>query len=342
MKNCLLCCENPADKKGSHIVPHFLTKRIDNEEGETDRDKELGFVITPKQTNSYFGRAVLPERLEEVYGEITDELVVNNNIDGIEDNYFCTRCELDLSVIESEYANTLKQKPKFDQVYEGSTSGFVAFLFWISIIWRLSIQDNSGFKLKLKEEKRLNRILKKYINDKLDEIKPNPLDPDLKDIGYKLLRSPHYSDKNWTWLHTLPNYERPYSIMIDEYVLFLYFKTSHLGGMVMDFYGSENLKNKAQFNIPTEKESIFSVPHKEYSQIVENIQNHGAKLVDKELDTNLDKIHQRIGGKGKMDAQLKENIKKKIAESKIAIGQKFTLKNQAEIITEAVSKYINT
>ncbi len=341
MRNCLLCNENPADKKGSHIVPHFLSKRIDNEEGETGRNKEMGFVITPKQTTSYFGRAVLPEKLEEVFGEITDELIENNKIEGIVDNYFCNRCELNLSIIESEYANTLNQKPVFDQVYKGSAVGFVAFLFWVSIVWRLSIQNDSGFKLKVKEEKRINRILKKYLKDNLAEIKPNPQDSDLKDIGYKLLRSPNYSDKNWTWLHWRPNYERPYSIMIDEYVLFLYFKTSHLKGMVMDFYGSEYLKKKAQFNIPTENESIFSVSHKEYSQIVENIKNYGVKAYYQELDTNLDKIYQRLGNKGKMNAQLKIEIKKKIVDSKVALGQKFTLKNQVEIIYENMSKYIN-
>ncbi len=110
----------------------------------------------------------------------------------------------------------------------------------------------------------------------------------------------------------------------------------------MDFYGSENLKNKAQFNVPTDNESIFSVTHKEYSQIVDNIKNYGVKTVDKELDTTLDKIHQRLGKKGGMNAQLKAEIKKKIADSKVALGQKFTLKNQAEIINEALSIYVNT
>uniref|UniRef100_UPI00404AC2EA hypothetical protein n=2 Tax=Flavobacterium sp. TaxID=239 RepID=UPI00404AC2EA len=342
MRNCLLCYKNPANKKGSHIVPHFLSKRIENEEGKTGRDKEIGFVITPKQTTSYFGRAVLPEKLEEIYGEITDELIENNNIEGIVDNYFCTSCESNLSVIESEYASTLNQKPEIDQVYESSTSGFVAFLFWTSIIWRLSIQEHSGFKLKLNEEKRLNRILKKYLKNNLATIKPCPFDADLKDIGYKLLRSPHYSNKNWTWLHWQPNYERPYSIMIDEYILFLYFKTSHLKGMIMDFYGSEKLKSKAQFNIPIENESIFSVPHNEYSLIVENIKNFIVKAIDKELNTNLDKIHQRLGKEGEMNPQLKIEIKKKIADSKVALGKKFTIQNQAEIINEALSIYVNT
>ena len=79
MRNCLLCDKNPADKTGSHIVPHFLSKRIDNEVGSRERDKELGFRITQDTTESYFGSAVLPEKLEEVYGEVTDEIIESKN-----------------------------------------------------------------------------------------------------------------------------------------------------------------------------------------------------------------------------------------------------------------------
>jgi len=206
----------------------------------------------------------------------------------------------------------------------------------------LSIQDYNGFKLKSKEEKRLNRILKNYLKYNLFEIKPNPSDSDLNNIGYKLLRSPHYSDENWSWLHWQPSYQRPYSIMIDEYILFLYFKTSHLKNMVLDFYDSEKLKQKAQFNIPTENEMIFSIPHKEYLKIVRNIRDYGVKVVVNELDTNLDKIHQRLGAKGKMNQKLKSEIKRKIANSEVALGKKLTIKNKAEIIMEVMSRCVNT
>ena len=342
MNKCLLCHKNLADKKGSHIVPHFLSKRVDNEEGATGRDKEVGFVITPRQTTSYFGRAVLPEKLEEIYGEVTDELIENNNIDGIVDNYFCTTCETNLSVIESVYAKTVSLTPGFDKTYESTTYGFISFLFWISVLWRLSIQAQSGFKLKLKEEKRLNRILKKYLKVNLAEIQPKPSDSDLAGLGYKLLRSPHFSDNNPTLIHWQPSYERPYSIMIDEYILFFYFKPSYLKGMVLDFYGSERLKSQAEFNISTEKESIFSVPHDKYSLIIQNIKTFAAKAFDKELETNLEKIHQRLGAEGKMDLKLKLEIKKKIAESEAAIGVKLSVKNQAKIIIDVMSKYVNT
>ena len=86
MKKCLLCQEREADKTGSHIVPHFLLKRIDNQIGVKGRDNELGFVIGKLETKSYFGRNVLPEKLEKIYGEVDDELIENNDI---------SRCQID-------------------------------------------------------------------------------------------------------------------------------------------------------------------------------------------------------------------------------------------------------
>lgn len=34
MSKCLLCNTNEADKTGSHIIPHFLMKMIDNQKGK--------------------------------------------------------------------------------------------------------------------------------------------------------------------------------------------------------------------------------------------------------------------------------------------------------------------
>ncbi len=165
MRNCLLCLKNLADETGSHIVPHFLSKRLDNEVGSRERDKELGFRITQDTTESYFGSAVLPEKLEEVYGEVTDEVIDNNNIDGIVDNYFCKSCEKRFGEFESEYAKTLTKNTSLNDNYVSEKRPFLGFLFWTSVIWRLSIQEKSGFKLKPKEEKKLGRIL-----DKLKQI----------------------------------------------------------------------------------------------------------------------------------------------------------------------------
>ena len=77
MKKCKLCNINEADKTNSHIVPHFLIKRIINVDNSNGRDKELGFKIGLDDINSFFGKSVLPEKLEEVYGEVTDDLIKN-------------------------------------------------------------------------------------------------------------------------------------------------------------------------------------------------------------------------------------------------------------------------
>ncbi len=343
MRNCLLCDKNPADETGSHIVPHFLMKRIDNEVGTRARDKELGFRITQDTTESYFGSAVLPEKLEEVYGEVTDEVIENNNIDGIVDNYFCKRCEKRFGTFESEYSKSLNKDTSISENYITEKRPFLSFLFWASIIWRLSIQDDSGFKLKLKEENKLRRILDKYLVLEINELTIDKNDLDLSDIGYKVVRSPNFSDKYSTWLHWSPYYERPYSLIIDEYLIFFYFKKSYLKGMVQEFYGSEKFKSQANFNTPFSEEKIYGIAHEDYQIIQENIAQFGARKRIENLSWKLDMIHQRLGGKGKqMYPEYKNEIMKRIANSEEVLAKKGTKEEYIKTIIETINEMNNT
>jgi hypothetical protein len=110
MNKCILCKINSADKSGSHIIPHFLMKLIDNEICKKERDKELGFNIGELVTSSYFGQSVLPEKLTEIFGELSDAEIEDDKVSLIVDNFFCTDCESKLSQIENEYAKTLNNK----------------------------------------------------------------------------------------------------------------------------------------------------------------------------------------------------------------------------------------
>lgn len=343
MKNCLLCDKNPADKTGSHIVPHFLSKRIDNEIGSKGRDRELGFRISSDKTESYFGRAVLPEKLEEIYGEVTDEIIEKNNVFGIVDNYFCTDCEKRFGEVENEYAKTLNKATSIEENYVSEKTPFLGFLFWSSIIWRLSIQEKSGFELKKKEEKKLRRILNKYLVLDIKKLAFNETDFDLNNIGYKILRSPKFSDEFSTWLHWSPYNQRPYSFIIDEYLIFFYFKKSHLNGMVQEFYGSHKHKAKANLNTPFDVENIFGISHKDYKSISENLANFGARKRLKNLDWKLDMIHQRFGGKGKkMYPKYKSEIIKRITNSEEVLGKRGTTKEYVKIIVDTINEMKNT
>ena len=339
MEKCLICNKD-ADQTGSHIVPHFLMKRIDNEEGSTDRDKEMGFVITEKETTSYFGQSILPEKLEEIYGDVTDELIEENEIDGIVDYFFCKNCESRLANLESEYSKIFQKKITDEENYTSFSDGFIAFVFWSSVIWRLSLQPESDFKLKPKEENRLQRILSKYLKDKIGDIKPDNNDSDLKNIGYKLLRAANYSIENYTFLHSIPFYRTPYSILIDELILFFYFKESHLKGMIQDFYGSEKLKSKAIFNKPFDEEKTLKISDQDLKDVIDRMILKGAEVRYEYLNSLLDQLHQKLGGKGQsMYPRLKQMVIKNLLENDEKLGKRDTIPNQIEIITNTIMDY---
>ncbi|SFN54024.1 hypothetical protein [Salegentibacter flavus] len=344
MKNCKLCKKNTADKTGSHIVPHFLMKRIINEVGTRERDKELGFKITPETTGSFFGKAVLPEKLEEIYGEVTDELIEKNDIEDIVDNYFCTSCEKRFSVIENKYAKTLEKSTKIDQNYISEKRPLLGFLFWSSIVWRLSVQNNSGFKLKIKEENKLRRILDKYLAIKTQDLQPKLSDPDLANIGYKIIRSPYFSDKYSTWLHWSPEFQRPYSFIIDEYLVFFYFKKTHLNGMVQNFYDSEKFKKNAIFNTPFCEETVYGIAHDNYNVICKRLAHFAASKRNEYLRFSLDIVHQKLSGnREQMPSRYKEEIMRRIANSEEKLGRKGTTEEFIKITKDTITELsINT
>ncbi len=340
MGKCLLCKKNDADKTGSHIVSHFLSKRVDNQEGENGRDKELGFMIGVDDSKMYIGRAILPEKIEEVYGEVDDKLLEENHNNNIVDYIFCTNCEKRLGVIESEYAKTLDIFSDPESLYQSTNISFLGFLFWGSIFWRLAIMPNNGYKMKEKEQKKLRRILDKYLNLDLDVIKLNYADFDLFDIGYKIIRSPNFSEGYPTYLHSHPFFGMPYSIMVDEYLVFLYFKKSYLNGIVQNMYGSHELLAKAKFNTPFNPEIVLSIEHNRFKNIITNMIGFFVDRKMNKLDKQMDILHQRMfPGTGKhMDPDLKKKIIENIANDDEKLGKK-NLENEMKIIENTVSEF---
>lgn len=335
---CLICIKNKADKKGSHIVPHFILKRIDNEEGSKSRDKELGFVLSENNPTTYFGRAISPEKLKNLFDEVTDSLIEENTIPLIEDNIFCSDCEKKLSSLESEYSKTLKIYTNPDSNYKSTNSTFLSFLFWVSIIWRMSIAKNSGFKLINTDEKRLQRILSKYLVIDITKLKPNPRDNDLKKIGYKILRSPNYSDTNSTILFFHPDFEKPYYFFVDEFILTFYFRKHYINkNLKLNINLSKALK-RAEFNTPFGCENIRSIKGNIIDDLKEYFYTELSKRFLSNLSTHLDFIHRKLGGIGQMDNDLKKEIYERMIYDDKKSGYKYTIKHKAQIILDVLKK----
>lgn len=328
MSKCLLCKKRDADKKGSHIVPHFLLKRIDNVDGKNGRDKELGFVIGALDTHSYFGRAVQPEKLEELYCELSDnDISEKNNLPLVVDNIFCSSCEKRLSIIENEYAKTLDKHGTVE--YNSGIKTDFGLLFWMSIIWRLSINMKSGVQLSKSENEICRRILNRTLENSIEKIDLVNMQSakDLRKVSYKLMRCPNYSNNSLTLILFHPEFKRPYSLLIDEYILCFSLNNHYEQYKTKDFFGLKDEVISTSINHVGSWELINPLAFEKLSQINESIIYKMKEIRLDNIDILLDELHVKLGGSGKMPLELKSEIFSEITSDNKKLGEKYTFQD---------------
>lgn len=165
---CALCKKKPADKTGSHMVPHFLIAKVFSYDGSTNRDKVMVNVdnLAKGYKEHYFGAQVYGDTISEVIGrELTDEEVeeeIQKTNALTLDYVFCKDCEDRLGVIESYYAEILKGKIK-------NYPSAIPYLFWISVMWRMSV-GKMGTVLDTQHEESLRKILNHCLALKREDI----------------------------------------------------------------------------------------------------------------------------------------------------------------------------
>jgi len=340
MEKCRLCKEKAADKKGSHIVPHFLLKRIENVEGKTDRDYELGFYIEEFDTKSYFGRAILPDKLEEIYGTLSDEEIEKNKHPLVVDNYFCSDCEKRLSVIESVYSKTLDTVD--DGKYKSGISSDIGLLFWMSVFWRMSIHMRSGVKLTSGENETLRRILNRTLTQSLDSIDISQMESskDLKKITYKLIRCPKFSDKNPTFLLFHPDFDKPYSLLIDEYIVFLSLKNNYVHYKTREFFGIKNEIFDLTTNYVGTDEEISTISDDKLKTVNDAIIIKMKTLRMSHLDKFFNKLHVAAGGHGSvMPDEIRTQIMDELTSTEKKLGRKYTIQDLRDSTMKIMKKY---
>lgn len=340
MIKCKLCNTKNADKKGSHIVPHFLLKRIENIEGKTERDYELGFTIEKLNSKPHFGRSVQPEKLEETFGEISDEDIEKNKHPLIVDNFFCKDCENRFALIESEYAKTIEKKDTSD--YESGVSSNVGLLFWASVIWRMSINGKSGVKLTPEQNEKLRQILDCFLPSKLEEIdekgiKENGL---IKSISYKLLRCIDCKDDDAKWLFFHPEFYNPLCLLIDEYVLCLSFDDNFEDIDNKDCLGINEMINHAPINKVDSREIIKPFDNAKYKQMASILVEKAKDVYLEGLDEFFDVIHVAAGGTGnKMPSEIKSEIIAELTSDEKKPGRRYTQEDIKNSTMKIMKKY---
>lgn len=181
---CCLCRTMPANKTGSHMVPNFLAHPSFSWDGKGKRFHEAlnhDFLNASEMNCTFYGRDVPDWRFAKGEGkeEVTEE-DIENNINQLEyDNEFCSHCEDRFGVLESAYS----------QYYNGQRSTInprVAYLFWLSVLWRMSMGSMSIF-MDMNDELPLHRLLDNNMLNTLKDIEASKAD--LGEWRYAIFRA---------------------------------------------------------------------------------------------------------------------------------------------------------
>ena len=217
---CTLCRIRPANKTGSHMVPNFLAHPTFSWDGKGKRGHEAlnhDFLNALNKNCQFYGNEVPGWRFalgEGKTDEVTDE-DIDNNINQIEyDNEFCSVCEKRFSILETAYS----------QYYSGQIKKIdtrVAYLFWLSVLWRMSM-GSMGIFMDMEDELHLRRLLNENILGTTDEIAKN--DSDLGEWKYAIFRAEglQLGDKG------IFGYRKecsPYVVMYNDLVMVFYHDT---------------------------------------------------------------------------------------------------------------------
>ena len=328
---------NEADKTGSHIIPHFLMKRVDNADHVKGRDKELGFKITEDFVKPYFGRDVKTDKLEAVFGELSDEDIADSRSDIIADHIYCTACEKKFSDIESAYAQTLTVYD--DKLYYSTKDPLMASLFWTSVIWRASAYGGLGFKLAPKEENCLRQILNKFLGVEHRDTKDQAFQSFTGDIRYALLRAPNYAERSATATLFHAYHRFPYCLLLGEYVLFYYMKAAHQNNVQQSFFGLEKRLRSCPVNSFESGEMIMPIPDEVMLSAWEEFVAFVNDIRVKSLFKKLDGLHVKLGGYGKhMHPIDKIEILNEIMDEGKNLGRTFTMEDIMQSTIKVLAK----
>lgn len=128
------------------------------------------FTLDKEERYEYFGQGIQPEEREKEINrplseEEKDEARLHHN-PFMFDYFFCSDCERRLSVIESWYADIRNGKG-------GDYPPMIPLLFWMSVVWRMSISSMS-ICLEAHHQEKYRQLLDKALALNKEDIKTTP------------------------------------------------------------------------------------------------------------------------------------------------------------------------
>jgi hypothetical protein len=314
-------------------------KRVDNIEGYKKREYELGFYITDSIVKPYFGQKVPVKKLEEVFGKITENDIENHRSPEIVDHILCCSCEARFSKIEMAYSETLNTEQS--NTYTTNIDKNIAFAFWMSIIWRISITENHGVKLsKIKEEK-LRNLLNDNLGKELKDLKDMSNYASANSLSYRLIRCVDYSINYGGFVYCQQSTTEPISFAIGEFVLLFNTRKKRGKDKGFSFLGFEKYKSNCSVNNLSLNESVYVITNEDFKICINNFVKYAAKIKTKSIFKQLDYIHiNTLEGNGNyMPDFMKKEILIDMIDSNL-LARRYNIQAMSNAIYKVVKRNI--
>lgn len=326
MSKCLICKELEATKTNSHIIPSFLIAMIASYDQSYKRGKELMFRISPYCQKVHTGG--LPDtKLEEIFDvdKLTDERIKNelSKSDVALDFIFCPPCEDKLSVyLETPYSSEL--------LHDGKSNAITALFFWISVVWRMSIAGNNGFKLPQKQEEKLQQFLKCFfeLKDKKEDV--SHLLP-LINFNYRILYCKDFCKNNSGLIFC--NYDKHnnvLTIMIGDICICISFDKKELPDNY-NFFSLESFFNVASINCGENIEERLAIESENYKEGIKALIKHCSHIKLNEQSKLFDMIWSQCVAPGSMPIPMKKLFIEMLCDENVKLGERYTNQRYVDI-----------
>ena len=300
---CSLCETNPANQTGSHILTAWLVASMFDKQ-KRNRDYEIMYEIAPFDSSiPFIGRNVSPETIEEQLGRaLTDEETQNQENKIVKDHFLCTNCEKRFKAIEDEYLhkvhNVLEKFENESLNVFASENNYIIRLFFLSQVWRISASKNFPFSFERKFEERVRELLNKILDTKAKNILENAViySTDLLSIPLCIIKSTKDFAPTSKPLMVNPLSNKPYFLILNDYVLLIYEKESHTRSTPHDFYGISKFLKKDWINVREKKFKMGYLNNKQWTTVNNKFVIAGRNQRIKNLTTFFIRIHEHKFG----------------------------------------------
>ncbi len=333
-QDCLICKKNKATKTNSHLIPSFMIAKVCSYDGSGKRDKEVMFTMESYEDRIYTG-AIPDIKIEELFDKdkLTDERInkeLKNNT-ASKDYIFCPECENNLSTyLESPYSEYLSN---------GKTlKADVAYFFWMSIVWRMSISKQFQFELPCDIEQSLGNCLHKYMNAITNKQDITPI-IEKCNFSYRLLRCPSYLPNKMAYIGGRYREEKGIlTLTLGDSILCVKFDNKPFPDD-FSYLGLEETIKSASVNNGTSNEMYTEVGKNAFEKVMtQMVKEISLKRLINEKE-RADVIWHRVGLSGLMPDEIFDAFIDKLYSEDIKPGDRKTLERYTQVFYETLESF---